>query len=78
MSENTIFHLAGNANEADFVGALQRFSNNRFLRAGAVHGMSGMAAISASTYKVDATSLVFLFQNILQFFHSLGFALYTG
>lgn len=47
-----LFFALGDASRIDFTGALKEYSNSRVLRVGAVHGMSGMAAISASTYKV--------------------------
>ncbi|GMH35174.1 hypothetical protein BSKO_03042 [Bryopsis sp. KO-2023] len=48
---NALEAAKGVAKDVDFDGAVRMYTANRVLRAGAVHGMSGMAAISASTYK---------------------------
>lgn len=49
--ETALKEAKGVAQDVDFEGAIGMYTANRVLRAGAVHGMSGMAAISASTYK---------------------------
>lgn len=36
--------------------ALKTYQNQRILRVSAIHGMAGMAAFMASTYKVSASS----------------------
>lgn len=42
----------GRVGGMDIEGTLRRYGNGRLMRAAAVHGMAGMAAMSASTYKV--------------------------
>lgn len=42
---------AGNADQLDVNAVLKAYQNERMMRASTIHGMAGMAAIMASTYK---------------------------
>jgi len=42
----------GSADHFDVDSTFRRYQTNRMLRASAIHGMAGMAAFMASTYKV--------------------------
>ena len=50
--EEAMVKAGGRADRLDVGSTFRRYQTNRMLRASAIHGMAGMAAFMASTYKV--------------------------